>query len=64
MVLSRSILISKYSSYKELHEYVYIKYNYAINEFNIDHDTKLDFKIIFKYKRIKIDINQIKRRFK
>ena len=36
MVLSRTILVTKYSNYKEIHHYTFAKYQEALKDFNID----------------------------
>jgi hypothetical protein len=62
LVLSNTMLVTKYSSYREIHHYVYENYLQSIDDFGMDHLE--DYNLVFKYKRVKIDINQIKRRFK
>jgi hypothetical protein len=61
IVLSRSILVTKYSDYSRIHYFIHRKYLDSLEDFNIK-DTS-NFTIILKYKRVKFDINQIKRRF-
>jgi hypothetical protein len=61
MVLSRSILVSKYSDYKLFREYIYSKYLKSLEDFGID--GLEDFNITLKYKKVRLDINQINKKF-
>jgi len=60
IVLSNSILVTKYSDYKLVHNYIFERYLKSKDSFEIIDD---DFLLVLKYKRVKLDINQIKRRF-
>lgn len=61
MVLSRTILVTKYSNYKEIHHYTFAKYQEALKDFNIDKYS--NFHCCFKFKKVRMDINQINKRF-
>lgn len=61
MVLSRTILVTKYSNYKEIHHYTFAKYQEALKDFNIDKYSNF-FKNI-SFKKVRMDINQINKRF-
>jgi hypothetical protein len=61
MVLSKSILVTKYSSYKIIQYYIYSKYLKSLEDFGID--GLEDFHLILKYKKAKLDINQINKKF-
>lgn len=63
LVLSRSILVSHYSDYRLIHHYLFDKYNHAIENFGMD-EYDSEFKLIFKYKRISLDLDQLKKKFK
>jgi hypothetical protein len=58
IVISRNILVSKYSSYKDLHHFILAKYHEALEDFDIDKSNS--FHVILKYKRVKIDLYQVK----
>jgi len=57
LVLSNSILVSKHSDHRMIHHYIYAKYIKSLEDFNSD--GLEDYTLVFKYKRIKLDINQI-----
>lgn len=61
LVLSKSILITKYSNYDEFHRYILTKYRNTKEDFGITNVKNLT--IIFKVKRVKFDISQIKKKF-
>jgi hypothetical protein len=61
IVLSQSILLSKYSNYHMLNYYIHNKHMEVMDEFgmkNIDNPV-----LTLKYKNILIDLNQLNRRF-
>ena len=62
IVLSKSILISKYSSYKLIEEYLNLKYKEFLNDFNINELE--EFYLILKYKKVYFDINKKKTKLK
>jgi hypothetical protein len=61
MVLSRSILVSKYSSYRMIQYYIYAKYLKSLEDFGIDNLE--DYTLVFKYKKVRLDIDQINKKF-
>jgi hypothetical protein len=61
MVLGKSILVTRYSSYKLIHHDIYSKYLKSLDDFGID--GLEDFHIILKYKKVKLNINQINKKF-
>jgi hypothetical protein len=62
-VLSRTILVTKYSNYKEIHHYTFAKYQEALKDFNIDKFSNFFKFFSFKFKKVRMDINQINKRF-
>ena len=62
MVLSRPILVSKYSNYLEVHRFISTKFNKALEDFNIDNLE--DYSLILKHRKVRFDMNQVKRKFK
>jgi len=58
IVLSRNILVSKYSSYRDLHPFIFAKYHEALEDF----DKYNSFHVTLKYKRVKIDLYQVKKK--
>ena len=60
LVLSRSILVSKYSNYKEIHRFIFSRYNETLKDFGMNRYN--NFHVILKFKRVKFDINQVKRK--
>jgi hypothetical protein len=63
MVLSKSILVTKYSSHRVIHHHVYAKYHKALEDLGIDSYKLEDYRIIFKYKKVTFDINQFNKKF-
>jgi hypothetical protein len=61
ITLSKSILVTKYSDYRLFHHYIFERFLKSKDSFEIIDD---DFSLVLKYKRVKLDIGQIKRRFK
>ena len=62
LVLSKAILVTKYSDYKMLRFHLYSKYHKALDDFGID--SLENYKLIFKYKKVRFDVDQINRKFK
>lgn len=61
LVLSRSILATRYSDYKIIKHYIYSKYLKSLEEFGID--TLDDYLLVFKYKKVEFDVNQLNKKF-
>lgn len=61
LVLSRSILVSKYSDYKLIHRLLNDRFHDSLDDFGIKNIE--GYTLILKYKKVKIDLNQIKRKF-
>jgi hypothetical protein len=55
LILSRQILITKYSDPIIIHDYLYDKLDTAIDQFNIVDLNKLDFNMFLKYKSVIFD---------
>jgi hypothetical protein len=62
LVLSNPILVTNHSDYRLIHQYVDAKLSKASEDFGLDEDE--GYALVLKYKRIKLDINQIKKLFK
>jgi hypothetical protein len=61
IVLSQSVLLSKYSNYHMLNHYIHKKHMEIMDEFgmkNIDNPV-----LTLKYKKISIDFNQLNRKY-
>lgn len=61
IVLSRSILVSKYCNYWMVQYYIYAKYFKSLEDFGIDNLE--DYRLVFKYKKVRLDIDQINKKF-
>ena len=61
LVLSRTILVSKYSNYKNIHQFLNDRYHESMNDFGFK--SLEQYTLIFKYKKVKIDLSQIKRKY-
>lgn len=61
MVLSRAMLVTKYSNYKIIQKHVNKCFDFSMDLYNIE-DLE-DFHIVFKFKKVKVDISQLKRKF-
>lgn len=61
IVLSRTILVTKYSDYKTIHKYICDRFNFSLDLYKIDELE--DYNIVFKFKKVRIDISQL-RKFK
>jgi len=60
LVLSKAILVTKYSDLIRFH--LYSKYLKALDDFGIDYLE--NYKLIFKYKKVRFDVDQINRKFR
>lgn len=60
VVLSRSILVTKYSDYKLIQYYLYSKYQTFLEKLDIDGID--NYKLILKYKKVRFDIDQINKK--
>ena len=58
VVLSKTILITKYSDYKLVHYFIYKQFNLFLKEFKIDNLE--DYNLVLKYKKVYFDITQVK----
>jgi hypothetical protein len=61
-VLSKSILITKYSDCRLIQFYLYNKYQQFLKDFGVNYLDK--YKLVFKFKKVRFDIDQINRKFK
>ena len=59
IILSKSILLTNYSSTKLVHDYLIEKLEQANLDFGLTNLEGQRFKLIFKYKRIEIDLTKI-----
>jgi len=60
LVLSKSILITKYSDYKLFHHYIFERYLKSKDSFGIIDDNYL---LILKYKKVNFDVHQFNKKF-
>jgi hypothetical protein len=55
LILSRQILLTKYSNYVTVNDYLVDKINMAIEQFMFNQDGDNHFFLLFKYKKVKFD---------
>lgn len=60
LVLSKSILVTKYSDYKLIHHYIFERYLKSKDSFEIIDE---DFLLVLKYKKVNFDKEQFERKF-
>jgi hypothetical protein len=58
LTLSKQILVTKYSNYETINNYLGDKLNDAVDQFMFNENGNNHFYLIFKYKKFKIDFNE------
>ena len=62
IVLSNSMLVTRYSNHRTIQYYLYSKYLQTLKDFRMDNLEQ--YLVIFKYKKIQVDKHQINNKFK